>query len=425
MASSWAYNIKQEFPSLRSSSWILCDAAGGTQVPESVIIAITEKLSSPTANLGGSYTSALETIQGVARAREVTASFLNCSPNEVVFGANMTSITNHVARSFGKLLSSEDNVVVTNLDHDANVTPWVLVADDHKASVRRVDFNLSDCQLDLEALEKNVDTNTKIVAVGAAANSCGSLTPIKTVVEIVKKASKGNALVYVDAVHYAPHKLIDVKDLGCDFLACSAYKFCGPHAGLLYGKADLLMKLEPYKLSACSNLLPGPDCGQSSRWETGTASFEAIAGIRASVEYMASIGVKAGLSSSSDNLRKKLQSAYHAIYRHETEISEMFLKEVKEIAGLTVYGVTDLDDISKRTPTFAINIEGLKAPQLAQKLVDRGIACGAGHFYAINFPKLMDLEDLGGFTRIAFCHYHTLEDVKFVITALHNISACN
>jgi len=424
MESSWTNNLKEEFPGLKASAnWVLCDAATGTQVHQSVVAAISEKLSSPTANLGGTYTSALETIQGVARAREAAASFFNCKTNEIVFGANMTSITNHVARSIGKLLTDEDNVVVTNLDHDANVSPWVLVATEKKASVRRIDFDLEDCLLDLKALESSVDQNTKLVAVGGAANSCGSLTPIKTVVEIVKKASNGKALVYVDAVHYAPHKLVDVQDLGCDFLTCSSYKFCGPHAGLMFGKAEQLMKLEPYKLAACSNHLPGPEHGQSSRWETGTASFEAIAGIKAAIEYMASIGVRAGIASQSDKLRKKLSAAYHAINTHETEISELFLREVAEIPGLTVYGVTDTEHVAKRTPTFAMNMEGLKAGELAQKLTDRGIACGGGHFYALYFPKLMKLEELGGFTRIAFFHYHTTEDVIFVVKALRNIAA--
>ena len=191
-----------------------------------------------------------------------------------------------------------------------------------------------------------------------------------------------------------------------------------PHAGLMYGKAEQLRTLEPYKLTACSNFLPGPEHGQSSRWETGTASFEAIAGIAASIEYMASVGVSAGIASTSDPLRRKLQSSYYAINKHETDISQVFLKEAADIQGLTMYGVTDT---SKRTPTFAMNVDGLKSTELAQKLVDRGVACGAGHFYAINFPKLMNLEDVGGFTRIAFFHYHTLDDVYFVISALKNI----
>jgi len=424
MSASWPHEIRSEFPSLQTlSSWVLCDAATGTQVHQSVVSAMAERLSGPMANLGGSYTSALETIQKVGRARETVGAFFNCKPSEVIFGANMTTITSYIARSIGKTLGENDNIVVTNLDHDGNVTPWTLVAEDKGASVRRIDFDKSNCLLDLEALEKAVDGDTKIVAVGGAANSCGSLTPIKTVVEIVKKASDDKALVYVDAVHLAPHKLIDVQELGCDFLVCSSYKFCGPHAGLAFGKTEVLTKLEPYKLTACSNHLPAGNFGQTSRWETGTANFEAIAGIAAAVEYMASVGLKAGISSTTDNLRSRLSSSYHAIRMHENKISEMFLNGASSIQGLTVYGVTELDMLSHRTPTFAVNIEGMRAPELADKLVGKGVACGAGHFYAINFPRLMGIEDLGGFTRIAFFHYNTEEEVAFVLQALKDIAS--
>ena len=423
MNSSWVHEIKTEFPSLEASkNWILCDAAGGTQVHQSVISAISKQLSTPTANLFKGYPSALETVQGVARAREIVATFFNCNPNEVVFGANMTSITNHIARSIGRQFESNDNIVVTNLDHDGNVSPWVQVANDKNATVRRVDFRTSDCLLDLKALEDCVDENTKIVAVGAAANSCGSLTSIPAAVDIVRKASRGRALVYVDAVHYAPHKLIDVKELGCDFLVCSAYKFYGPHAGLMFGKEKHLKFFAPYKLAACTDLLPGPESCQSSRWETGTASFEAIAGIKATIEYISSIGVRTGACSPFDGLRKKLKVSYDLIDHHETEISRIFLTKVADISNLKVYGVTDVNQISKRTPTFCINMKGLKASELAQCLIDRGVACAAGNFYAINFPKLMKLDCNDGFTRLAFCQYHTLDDICFVINALKDIS---
>ena len=426
MDSSWVYQVKDEFPGLQKSrNWVLCDAAGGTQVHQSVISAISDQLSAPTANCFKGYPSALNTVQCVARTREVVAEFFNCRPNEVVFGANMSTITNHLARSMGRILTDKNNIVVTNLDHDGNVTPWVLAANDRSASIRRINFNKSDCLLDLDELETNIDENTKIVAVGAAANSCGSLTPIKEVVDIAKKASNGKAIVYVDAVHYAPHRLIDVQELGCDFLTCSAYKFCGPHAGIMYGKEKLLKELIPYKLSACTDLLPGPETCQSSKWETGTASFEAIAGIRATIEYMASIGVKSGRCESNESLRFKLQSGYEAIISHENYMSMIFLNETNDIDGLTVYGVKEISDIHKRTPTFAINMAGLTAPQLAQEFVDRGIACMAGNFYAINFPKLMGIEDLGGFLRLSFFHYHTLQDIESVIKSLKDIAFHN
>ena len=423
MDDSWVDIIKDEFPSFKqSTNWILCDAAGGTQVHQSVISAISHQLSIPTANLFKGYPSALVTVQGVARAREVAAEFFNCHESEIVFGANMTTITYHLSRSIGKILTNKNNVVVTNLDHDANVSPWVQAASDKNASVRRINFSKSDCTLDLAEVANNIDENTKIVAVGAAANSCGSLTPIKTVVDIIKQRSKGNAWVYIDAAHYAPHRLIDVQDVGCDFLICSAHKFCGPHAGILFGKQDLLKGLIPSKIKACTDLLPGPESCQRSRWETGTASFEAIAGIKATIEYIASIGVKSGRSKCTDTLRKKLQSGYDAILSHENKISEIFLTEARNMNGLTVYGVKDLNDIDKRTPTFCINMEGFTARQLAQELVGRGIACAAGNFYAINFAKLMGLKDVGGSLRISFFHYHTLDDVRKVVKILRDIS---
>ena len=244
---------------------------------QDVIKSVCHKMSSTGANLGGSYPSALNTIQDMARARDTVAQFFNCAPAEVVFGANMTSLTSHVSRSVGRDLSRSDNVVVTMLDHDANVTPWTRVAEDAGAQVRVIPFTTDQCTLDMSALRDNVDTNTALVALGAAANSCGSITDIKTAVRMVKEASGGRALVYVDAVHFAPHRLIDVQELGCDFLVCSSYKFCGPHSGAMYGRSSVLESLTPYKLRACTDLLPAPASSQSSKWETGENHFLELA----------------------------------------------------------------------------------------------------------------------------------------------------
>ena len=283
-------------------------------------------------------------------------------------------------------------------------------------------FMKETCLHNLESLETLVDTNTKLVALGAAANSCGSLTDIKSAVSIIKKVSGGGALVYVDAVHLAPHQLIDVRELGCDFLVCSAYKFCGPHYGALYGRASVLERLQPYKLAACTDLLPGPASNQSHRWETGTLSFEAVAGFQAAVEYLASIGVRSGLANKSASLRCRLEAGYQAINQHETEISRKFLSEASIITGLTVHGVTSLEDVISRTPTFCLSLAGLSAPQLAQRLVSRGVVAGAGHFYALQFPERMGLTEDGGFTRIGFFHYNTLEEVDTVLRVLRQIS---
>ena len=279
------------------------------------------------------------------------------------------------------------------------------------------------CSHNLETLETLVDTNTKLVALGAAANSCGSLTDIKTAVSIIKRASGGGALVYVDAVHLAPHQLMDVRELGCDFLVCSAYKFCGPHYGALYGRASVLQKLEPHKLAACTDLLPCPASNQSNRWETGTLSFEAVAGFQAAVEYLASIGVRSGLALSSDSLRCRLEAGYQAIGEHEAEISRRFLYEASTIPGLTVHGVTSVEAVHKRTPTFCLSLAGLSAPELTRRLVTRGVAAGAGHFYALQFPERMGLIEAGGFTRVGFFHYNTIQEVDTVLRVLREISA--
>ena len=262
----------------------------------------------------------------------------------------------------------------------------------------------------------------QIAAIGGAANSCGSITDIKEAVRAIKRGSQGCAVVYVDGVHYAPHRLVDVQELACDFLVCSSYKFCGPHAGLLYGREDLLNSLSPYKLTASSDLLPCPSSNQASRWETGTASFEAIAGIQAAVEYIASLGVRGGLARREDSLRRRLEISYQLIREHEDRLSTLFLNQTARIPGLTVHGITKTAEISRRTPTFSVTVRGLTAPELAARLVSRGVVCGAGHFYALGFPRVMKLESNGGFTRLGFLHYNTLEEVTRVCNILSEVA---
>merc|ERR1711935_304487 len=329
---SWVEAVKGEHPGLVSSNnFVLCDAPGGTQVHQSVIDAITRRLSSPTANLGGSFPSAKDTIQAVAEARETVALFFNCLPQEVIFGPNMTSLTMNMARSIGEKLLSTDNVVVTRLDHDANHTPWVKVALKAGAKITILDFIQPECYLDLDQLEQVVNENTKLVAVGAASNLVGTLTPIKKVVEIIKQKSRGNALVFIDAVHYAPHKPIDVEDFGCDFLVCSTYKFSGPHAAIMFGKKKLLEELKPFKLTASTELLPSSLNCQSNKWENGTQSFEIIAGIKASIEYLASLSSKSGLEKAGSSFRQRILTGYEAIYDHEIVVIQLFLKEIAYI----------------------------------------------------------------------------------------------
>jgi len=414
----WVEDLRGEFPGLKASpNWVLTDAAGGTQAHQNVVAAVATSLANSTANLAGSYPSGLETIRGMATARDTVAAFLNSSPEEVTFGANMTTLTLHVSRAIGRTLDHSDNVVVTNLDHDGNVTPWTLMAAEKGIAVRRVNLKPGCCLLDLNHLENLLDANTRLVALGAAANSCGSITDIAAAATIVRRLSP-KALLYVDGVHYAPHRLPDVQALGCDLFVCSAYKFCGPHAGILWGRKEVLEKLEPFKLTACSNLLPS-GASQSSRWETGTANFESIAGIKACIEYLATLGSRAG-SGKGQDFRERLEASYRAIRTHEEDICKLFLNTVADLPSITVHGVTDLNQVGQRTPTFCLTMTGVSGHELAQQLVDRGIACGAGHFYAINFPKQANLEE-GVFVRLSFCHYHTMEEVANVLKALQDI----
>jgi len=418
----WVEDLRSEFPGLKASpNWVLCDAAGGTQAHQCVVAAVGASLASSTANLAGTYPSGLETIRGMARARDTVAAFLNSSPEEVTFGANMTTLTLHASRAIGRTLDQNDNVVVTNLDHDGNVAPWTLMAEEKGITVHRVNFKPGSCLLDLDHLENLLDSNTRLVALGAAANSCGSITDIAAAAAVVRRLSP-KALLYVDGVHYAPHRLPDVQALGCDLFVCSAYKFCGPHAGILWGKKEVLERLEPFKLTACSNLLPS-GASQSSRWETGTANFESISGIKACIEYLATLGPKSGSGEGTD-LRERLKASYRAIKKHEEDICKLFLNTVADLPSITVHGVTDLEQVGQRTPTFCLTMEGVSGPQLAQQLVDRGIACGAGHFYALNFPKHAQLEE-GVFVRLSFCHYHTMEEVSTVLKALQDIARHN
>merc|ERR1712025_930792 len=224
--------------------------------------------------------------------------------------------------------------------------------------------------------------------------------------------------IFVDAVHFAPHKLIDVQEMACDFLACSTYKFSGPHAGIMFGKKHLLDELKPFKLQASTELLPSSLNCQSNKWENGTQSIEIIAGIKASVEYIATLGIKAGLVKDVENTRQMLKIGYEAIHQHETEITKLFLRETSLIPDLTIVGITDISKVEERTPTFALEHKRFSYKELAAKLVERGVACGASNFYAINLPPVLGKE---GFTRVGFYHYHTLEDVCKVIQALKDI----
>ena len=376
------------------------DGPGGTQVPDKVIHAITDYLQHSNANTCGAYATSRLTDAVIAGARAAMADFLGCDGDEIVFGPNMTTLTFALSRSIGRDLGPGDEVVVTHLDHDANVSTWRSL-EERGVRVRFADIQEKDCTLDMQHLARQITAKTKLVAVGYASNAVGTINDVK---EVVRLAHQVGALAFVDAVHYGPHGLIDVRTIDCDF---------GPHMGVLYGKREHLKRLQPYKVRALVNEVP-------NRWEMGTLNHECIAGITAGVEYLADLGRH--VNSESTNRRSALISAFQIIQAYERTLAERMLRGLLAIPGLKVYGITDLQKLANRTPTFAVRVDGHTPLELATKLGDRGFFTWDGNYYALNLTERLDVEKSGGFLRIGLVHYNTAEEVNGVVAALQAIT---
>jgi cysteine desulfurase family protein (TIGR01976 family) len=405
--------VRSQFPALSESvngqPAAFLDGPGGTQVPHKVIHAISDYLQHSNANTCGAYATSRRTDAVIAGARAAMADFLGCDADEIVFGPNMTTLTFALSRSIGRELGPGDEIVVTHLDHDANVSTWRSL-EERGVTVRFADIQENDCTLDMQHLARQITAKTKLVAVGYASNAVGTINDVK---EVVRLAHQVGALAFVDAVHYGPHGLIDVRAIDCDFLACSTYKFFGPHMGVLYGKREHLKRLQPYKVRALVNEVP-------NRWEMGTLNHECIAGITACVEYLADLGRH--LNSKSTNRRSALISAFQTIQAYERTLAERMLCGLLAIPGLKVYGITDLQKLANRTPTFAVRVNGHTPLELATKLGDGGFFTWDGNYYALNLTERLDVEKSGGFLRIGLVHYNTAEEVDGVVAALHAIT---
>ena len=384
------------------------DGPGGTQVPQPVIDAISGYLRRNNANTAGAYATSRNTDAMIAEARRAMADFFNCDPDEVVFGPNMTTLTYAISRSIGRELHPGDEILLTHLDHDANISPWRAL-EEHGVTIRLAEINEEDCTLDIEDLASKITGRTKLVAVGYASNAVGTINAVET---IIRLAHKAGALAYIDAVHYAPHGPIDVRALDCDFLVCSTYKFFGPHMGVLYGKREHLKRLVPYKVRANTNAIP-------NRWEWGTLNHECIAGITACVDYLADLGRRADPSASTR--RSALLAAYTAIRQHEHELMERLISGLLAIPGLKLYGIRDPQRFDRRCPTVAVRIKGSTPLQLARKLGERGFFTWDGNYYALNLTERLDVEKDGGFLRIGLAHYNTTEEVERLLAALREI----
>jgi len=407
---------------------VFLDAPGGTQVPRRVIDAIADYLARNSANTGGAYHTSRNTDGMIAEARAAMGDFLNCDADEIVFGANMTTLTFAMSRALGRDLGPGDEIVLTLLDHDANFSPWKAL-EEKGVVIRAVKFNQEDCTLDMQDLAANIGDHTRLVAVGYASNAVGT---INNVAEVVRLARQAGALSYIDAVHYAPHGPIDVRALDCDFLVCSTYKFFGPHMGVLYGKREHLKRLRPYKVRPSSNNIP--NC-----WESGTLNHEGIAGIIACVDYWEELGrrVETGLAPSETRQAASLQegraqpavttrraailAAHEAIHRHERKMMEKVIAGLLAIPGLRLYGISDPRRFENRCATFVVRIEGHTPLELATKLGERGFFTWDGNYHALNLTEQLDVERLGGFLRIGLVHYNTMEEVERLLGALREI----
>jgi len=405
--------IREQFPSFAETvnghPAAYLDGPGGTQVPQRVIDAISHYLQHDNANTNGAYLTSQRTNDTIAGARAAMADFFHSDGDEIVFGFNMTSLTFAMSRAIGRDLGPGDEIVLTLLDHDANFSPWQALAE-RGVTIRHVEFNPADCTLDMHDLARKITSHTRLVAVGYASNAVGTINPVK---EIVRLAHQAGAMTYVDAVHYAPHGPIDVRDLDTDFLVCSSYKFFGPHMGVLYGKRERLSKLHPYKVRANTNESP-------YRWEWGTLNHECIAGITACVDYLTDLGRQVDPAASTR--RAALVAAYKEIVAYERALCERLVAGMKTIPGLKIYGISDIARFDRRCPTLAVRIDGHTPLELSTKLGERGFFTWDGNYYAINVTERLDVEKDGGFLRIGLFHYNTVEEVDRLLGAMREIA---
>jgi cysteine desulfurase family protein (TIGR01976 family) len=405
--------LRRRFPALAIEDGgrpvALFDGPGGTQVPDSVIAAIGDYYRTANANHDGPFLTSRRSDAAVQEAHQAMADMLGAaSADEIKFGANMTTLTFHVSRSIGATMAPGDEIVVTILDHEGNVGPWKAIAADRGLVVRTVDIRDSDVTLDLATLDTVLGPRTKLVAVGYASNAVGTINPVA---EIVRRAHAVGAWTYVDAVHAAPHLPIDVRALGTDFLACSTYKFFGPHAGVLYGRAEILDALPAYKL------VPATD-----RFETGTGNFEGLAGVTAAVEYLAGVGVAYGGAASDASRRERVLAGMSAIRAYELDLYRHLVDGLQAIPGLTLYGITDRSRFDDRTPTAALRLDGIAPRDVAEALGADGIAVWDGDFYATGLIERLGLADRGGVVRIGLTHYNTATEVDRLVDALGRIA---
>ena len=406
--------IRGSFPSLsrkfNGREAVYFDGPGGSQVPQSVADAVSAYLLNHNANTGMSFATSIETDEIITETLSACAEFLGCSdPNEIAFGQNMTSLNIQLASALSKTWGPGDEVVVTRLDHDANVMPWSLAAEWSGASLKKIEVNPDDCTLDMGSVAESISESTVLVAIGAASNLSGTINNLR---ELVGIAHSFGAEVVVDAVHFAPHSLIDVEDIGCDFLLCSPYKFFGPHQGILWGRRGRMEELPVAKLRVSTEEVP-------FRWMTGTQSHEGMAGTRAAIDHIAWIGREVS-GNQGLGRREALKIAYSAIEEHERELCLTLIQGLSDIDGLKIWGITNPERIAERSPTVSFTHPKMTAGEIGSLLAERGIFVWAGNFYALELTEALGLEP-EGVLRVGLLHYNSMEEVNFFLESVREV----
>jgi cysteine desulfurase family protein (TIGR01976 family) len=404
---------RRQFPALGrqvdGQDAVYLDGPAGSQVPDRVIRAVSRSMSETNANHGGRFITSRENDAMLESAHEAVADLLGtASPNATIFGANMTTLTLAFSRALARTWRAGDEVIVTRLDHDANVSPWVLAARDAGATVRWIGIHPQDCTLDLDQLRSALSPRTRLVAVGCASNAVGTINPVG---EIVRWAHDAGAQVFLDAVHYAPHALLDVERWDCDYLACSAYKFFGPHVGILWGRAELLEKLPAYKVRPAADKLP-------DKWMTGTQNHEGIAGVLAALEYLADLGRQ--LAPDALDRRSAIAAAMGGIGSYEQRLCRELIVGLAGLPDVRIWGISDPARSPERVPTVSITHRKLSPAELADYLASRGIFAWHGNFYALELTETLGLEP-AGLVRLGLLHYNTSSEVERLLAVLKQL----
>jgi cysteine desulfurase family protein (TIGR01976 family) len=409
--------LRDHFPALRrvigGRPVAYLDGPGGTQVPRECIDAMVAYLESSNANHGGAFAAAVESDAILDEVHAAGADFLGAhDPAEIAFGPNMTTLTFAVSRALGRDIAPGAEIVVTRLDHDANVAPWLELAEERGLVVRWLELADDRASLDLDALDRLLTERTAVVAVGLASNALGTVNDVGRVIEA---AHAVGALTYVDAVHAGPHLPIDVAALRADLLVCSPYKFFGPHLGMLYGRRELLERLRAFRVRPAGDGLPG-------KWETGTQNHEALAGLLGTFAYLEALGAAYGGAAGATDRRTRLRAAMTAIHAHERGLSLGTLERLALVTGLSLHGIADPARVDERVPTFSFTLAGHTPRAVAEHLADRAINVWDGDFYAWELVRSLGLADAGGFVRIGLVHYNTLDEVDRLAYALRELS---